>query len=211
MYAASEKKRHQVANLAWCALIALHMARKHRLTEQDKHDFLVNWLKKAYADISIHTEVKEDIGWFLQQAAVHGKKAYLVRKLTYVWHMTTGQMIDNADMLKLTRAINFAQSLGWRYRLQEETNLFNCHNTELSVTNIIIIFRLSLDDAFNSYGKQVRPVKACIKGNINSMKEILRGFQWDIMTDTSGNFLRSSDEYDLVTTDKAGKSGARST
>ncbi|MCI1029607.1 DUF2913 family protein [Pantoea dispersa] len=209
MYAAPEKKRHQVAHLAWCALVALHIERQNGLPEQDEHDFLVAWLKAAHEAVSIHPDVKEDIGWLLQQADMHGKKAFLIRKITYVWHMTTGQMIDNADMLNLTRAINFARSLSWGYQIQEDTGLFSNRPAELSTENTIVISRLSLDDAFNSYGQQVRPVKACIRGSISGLEKILRSFQWDIVKSPSSGLLIPSDEYHLMATDKSRRSVIR--
>ena len=127
----------------------------------------------------------------LEQAALQGEYTCLIRKLTALWHMATGQITENVDMLNMTRAVRLARSLDWRYWLGDEHAMLAPADDLHRDGNVLTLSHASLDAAFNAYGNQIGPIKVSVKGNLPGPAMILKKFQWDIIVKSSSAFTLS--------------------
>lgn len=80
-------KNEKTAHLAWCAMIALHLARQEGRvrSEQQENLFLTRWFADAERQRRFSRDVATDIHWMLQQGRSLGVRAQLPRKLDYLW------------------------------------------------------------------------------------------------------------------------------
>ncbi|WP_370605663.1 hypothetical protein [Citrobacter braakii] len=92
-------KNEKTAHLVWCALIALHPGRQEGRvrSEQQENLFLVRWM--------------------LRQGRSLGVRAQLAKKLDYIWRSTTGNIMAQTDLFRLTWGLETARSQQWVYHL----------------------------------------------------------------------------------------------
>lgn len=105
----SEKsKNEKTAHLVWCAMIALRLARLQ--SEQQENLFLVRWFADAERQRRFSRDVATDIRWMLQQGRSLGVRAQLARKLDYIWRSTTGNIMEQTELFRLTWGLETAKS-----------------------------------------------------------------------------------------------------
>lgn len=77
----------KTGHLAWCALVALALARQEQgeLSPAQENLFLTRWLAAALKQRRFSRDVAQDIGWLLNQGRLLGVRAKLADKLGYVW------------------------------------------------------------------------------------------------------------------------------
>ncbi|EMO8817710.1 TPA: DUF2913 family protein [Klebsiella pneumoniae] len=111
----TEKSGH----LAWCALMALALARQNGgvLSPAQENLFLTRWLATALKQRRFSRDVSPDIEWLLKQARQRGVNARLASNLNYLWHSCTGELSEQNDLFRLTHALETAKDMCWNYRL----------------------------------------------------------------------------------------------
>ncbi|ECK6537230.1 DUF2913 family protein [Salmonella enterica] len=105
--------------MAWCALVALALARQDGGVRSPAQEnlFLTRWLATALKQRRFSRDVTPDIEWLLKQGRQLGVSAKLVSKLNYLWRSCTGELSEQNDLFRLTYALETAKDMHWQYRL----------------------------------------------------------------------------------------------
>lgn len=98
-------------HLAWCALVALALARQNGdvLSPAQENLFLTRWLATALKQRRFSRDVAPDIEWLLKQGRQLGVSAKLASKLNYLWRSCTGELSEQNDLFRLTYALETAK------------------------------------------------------------------------------------------------------
>lgn len=112
-------KNEKTAPLVWCALIALRLARQDSRvrSEQQENLFLVRWFADAERQRRFPRDVATDIRWIQQQGRSLGVRAQLAKKLDYIWRSTTGDIMAQTELFRLTWGLETAHSQQWVYHV----------------------------------------------------------------------------------------------
>lgn len=86
----SQTLTKKAGHLAWCALMALHLAEREGTVRSDmqKNLFLIRWLATAQKQRRFPREVAPDIDWLLRQGRTLGIRAKLPQKLDYLYRQS---------------------------------------------------------------------------------------------------------------------------
>lgn len=88
------EKHGKTSHLAWCALIALHNARKDGLIQSESQEnlFITRWFVRTKNQRRFSHDVATDIDWILDQGRRLGVPVRLRHKLDYLWCSCTGAL-----------------------------------------------------------------------------------------------------------------------
>ncbi|EIW3594533.1 DUF2913 family protein [Salmonella enterica] len=173
----TEKSGH----LAWCALVALALARQDSgvLSPAQENLFLTRWLATALKQRRFSREVTPDIEWLLKQGRQMGVSAKLASKLDYLWRSCTGELSEQNDLFRLTYALETAKDMHWQYRLLNDREWSGRNAVALSAgVNGIYLSRANLDAAFDDNGRQINPLMARLTGSIAGMMKVFDRCGW---------------------------------
>ncbi|EID6352277.1 DUF2913 family protein [Salmonella enterica] len=173
----TEKSGH----LAWCALVALALARQNGdvLSAAQENLFLTRWLATALKQRRFSRDVAPDIEWLLKQGRQLGVSAKLVSKLNYLWRSCTGELTEQNDLFRLTYALETAKDMHWNYRLLSDREWSDRNAVALSAgVNGIYLSRANLDAAFDDNGRQINPLMARLTGSIAGMMKVFERCGW---------------------------------
>lgn len=171
----------KTGHLAWCALIALQLAKSdgQAQSESQENIFLIRWLSTALKQHRFPREVAPDIGWLLKQGRTLGTRAKMRQKIDYLWRSCSGVLKEQSDLFRLTYALETAQEHHWLYHVLIEKEWTGRHAvTMTNGINAICISRTSLDAAFDENGWQIQPLKAKITGEISALNALLESCDW---------------------------------
>ncbi|WP_353655848.1 DUF2913 family protein [Erwinia sp. S59] len=89
-----------VEHLAWCGLVALHMARRAGAVNSPAQEnlFLCRWLATAEKRRLFRRELANDIRWLLKEGREKGMRADLPGKLEYLWRASSGDLLAQNDL-----------------------------------------------------------------------------------------------------------------
>jgi hypothetical protein len=155
----TEKSGH----LAWCALVALALARQNgdALSPAQENLFLIRQL---------------------------GVSAKLASKLNYLWRSCTGELSEQNDLFRLTYALETAKDMSWNYRLLNDREWSGRYAVALNAgVNGIYLSRTNLDAAFDDGGRQINPLLTRLTGNVAGVVKLFNrcGWQADSVQDTT--------------------------
>jgi hypothetical protein len=173
----TEKSGH----LAWCALVALALARQSGdvLSSAQENLFLTRWLATALKQRRFPREINQDIEWLLKQGRLLGVSAKLASKLNYLWHSCTGELSEQNDLFRLTYALETAKDMHWNYRLLSDREWTGRYAVVLSAgVNGIYLSRTNLDVAFDDSGQQINPLTARLTGNVPGVVKLFNRCGW---------------------------------
>ncbi|MGE0973218.1 DUF2913 family protein (plasmid) [Klebsiella sp. WOUb02] len=176
----------QSGHLAWCALVALGMARQDgTLTSPaQEHLFLTRWLATALKQRRFSHDVTPDIEWLLKQGHLHGVRAKLPGKLDYLWRSCTGELTEQNDLFRLTYAVETAKEMQWQYRVLSDREWSGRHALPLSeAVNGVYLLCTNLDAAFDEDGNQTGPLMARITGSVEGMVALLSSCGWQAVAE----------------------------
>lgn len=182
----TEKSGH----LAWCALVALALARQNGdvLSPAQENLFLTRWLATALKQRRFSRDVAPDIEWLLKQGRQLGVSAKLASKLNYLWRSCTGELSEQNDLFRLTYALETAKDMSWNYRLLSDREWSGRYAVSLNAgVNGIYLSRTNLDAAFDDNGQQVKPLIARLTGNVAGVEKLFDRCGWkaESCSDTS--------------------------
>lgn len=183
----TEKSGH----LAWCALIALALARKDGTERSAAQEnlFLTQWLASAQKQRRFSRDVAPDIAWLLKQGRQYGVKALLAGKLDYLWQSCSGTLTEQNALSRLTFAVEAAKDMGWTYRLLSDREWSGRYAKNLnSSVNGICISQTSLAAAFDAEGRQVKPLMARLTGSVTGLKQLFDRCGWKVVADRNDDF-----------------------
>ncbi|EAR6355478.1 DUF2913 family protein [Salmonella enterica] len=167
--------------MAWCALVALALARQDSgvLSPAQENLFLTRWLATALKQRRFSREVTQDIEWLLKQGRQMGVSAKLAGKLDYLWRACTGELSEQNDLFRLTYALETAKDMNWSYRLLSDHEWSGRYALALNAgVNGIYLSRASLDVAFDDSGRQINPLTARLTGNVAGVMKLFNRCGW---------------------------------
>ncbi|HBR1414081.1 TPA: DUF2913 family protein [Klebsiella pneumoniae] len=173
----TEKSGH----LAWCALVALALARQNGdvLSPVQENLFLTRWLATALKQRRFSRDVAPDIEWLLKQGRQLGVNAKLAGKLDYLWRSCTGELSEQNDLFRLTHALETAKDMCWNYRLLSDREWSGRNAVPLNAgANGIYLSRTSLEAAFDDNGRQINPLKVLLTGNVAEVVKLFNSSDW---------------------------------
>ncbi|WP_320729472.1 MULTISPECIES: DUF2913 family protein [Enterobacter] len=168
-------------HLAWCALVALALARQDGgvLSPAQENLFLTRWLATALKQRRFSRDVTPDIEWLLKQGRQLGISAKLASKLNYLWRSCTGELSEQNDLFRLTYALETAKDMHWNYRLLSDREWSGRNSVALSAgVNVIYLSRDNLDVAFDDSGRQIYPLTARLTGNVAGVIKLFNRCDW---------------------------------
>lgn len=181
-----EKSGH----LAWCALVALELARKNGEVQSPAQEnlFITRWMATALKQRRFSRDVAPDIEWLLKQGRQLGVNSNLASKLNYLWRSCTGVLSEQNDLFRLTFALETAKDMHWIYRLLSDREWSGRNAVTLNGgVNGIYLSRTSLDVAFDDDGRQVKPLLARVTGSVASVEKVLLRSDWLLKADDNSS------------------------
>lgn len=173
--------RDKTGHLAWCALVALQLARQDGMisSESQENLFIMRWFALAKKQRRFSRDLATDIDWILNQRRSLGIRARLKHKLDYIWRSCIDELLEQNEMFRLTYAMELAMEHAWVYQVLSDRDWSGRHriHTPASV-NSICLLKSALDIAFNQDGEQVLPVPARISGQFEALNELLKSCGW---------------------------------
>lgn len=182
----------QSGHLAWCALVALALARQdHKVHSQTQENmFLTRWLATALKQQRFPREVAPDIQWLLRQGRKQGISAKLACKLNYFWRSCTGELSQQNDLFRLTFALETAKDMHWNYQLLSDREWTGRDVIGADAnTNNIFLSRTNLSAAFDSNGCQVAKLTARLTGKISDAIALFNRCGWQAEPDAGVTML----------------------
>jgi hypothetical protein len=167
--------------MAWCALVALALARQESvvLSPAQENLFLTRWLATAMKQRRFSRDVNRDIEWLLKQGRQLGVSAKLVSKLNYLWRSCTGELSEQNDLFRLTYALETAKNMNWNYRLLSDREWSGRYAVVLNAgVNGIYLSRTNLDVVFDDNGQQINPLTARLTGNVAGVMKLFTRCGW---------------------------------
>jgi hypothetical protein len=174
------------AHLAWCALVALALARQNGdvVSPVQENIFLTRWLATALRQRRFSRDVAPDIEWLLKQGRQLGVNAQLASKLNYLWHSCTGELSKQNDLFRLNHALETAKAMSWNYRVLSDREWSGRNAVALNASvNGIYLSRSSLDAAFDDDGLQINPLIALLTGNVPGLVKLFIRSDWQVLPD----------------------------
>lgn len=180
------RNRDKIAHLAWCALVALQLARQDGLisSESQENLFITRWFALAKKQRRFSRDLATDIDWILNQGRSLGMRARLRQKLDYIWRSCNGELLEQNEMFRLTYAMELLMEHAWVYQALSDRDWSDRHRIQTSASvNSICLLKSALDIAFNDEGKQILPVPARISGQVEALNELLKSCGWIALHD----------------------------
>ncbi|STA76169.1 Protein of uncharacterised function (DUF2913) [Citrobacter freundii] len=185
-------KSEKTAHLAWCALIALHLARQDGLVQSELQEdlFLIRWLAAAERQRRFPRDVATDIHWLLQQGRSPGVRAQMAMKLDYIWRSNTGNIMEQTELFRLTWGLEIARSQLWVYHVLSDPDWLRLGRQGIN-PDICAVYipRSALENAFSDNGKQRAPVPARITGDLSALGMLLMTCGWQIQLSPEAGVL----------------------
>ena len=170
-----------VSHLAWCGLIALHIARRDGIATSPAQDnlFLTRWLATAEKQRRFPRELAGDIRWLLKEGREKGLRADLSGKLAYLWRAGNGNLLAQNDLFRLQHALHAVKLTGWIYMVLAGSEWSGRHQVRLSPSvSGIYLSRSALDNGFDEHGRQRIPLHARITGDLGALDKLLQRSGW---------------------------------
>lgn len=170
-----------VGHLAWCGLIALHMARQDGQagTPAQETLFLTRWLAVAEKQRRFSKELAPEIRWLLREGREKGIRADLPGKLEYLWLTGSDALLTQNDLSRLQHALQALQMAGWVYRLLDEGQWQGRKALRLNPSvSGLYLHKDSLHAGFNPAGLQTAPLPARITGDLSALDSLLQRSGW---------------------------------
>lgn len=173
----TEKSGH----LAWCALVALSLAKQDGSIQSTAQEnlFLIRWLSTALKQRRFPRDVNPDIEWLMRQGRQLGVNAKLAGKLGYLWQSCTGELSEQNDLFRLTYALETAKEMYWNCRILSDREWSGRYAVVLNVgVNGIYLSRSNLGAVFNNDGQQINPLMAHLTGNVAGVRKLFNRCGW---------------------------------
>lgn len=170
-----------VGHLAWCGLIALHMARQDGQagTPAQETLFLTRWLAIAEKQRRFSKELAPEIRWLLRDGREKGIRADLPVKLEYLWLTGGDALLTQNDLSRLQHVLQALQMAGWVDRLPDEGQWQGRKALRLNPSvSGLYLHKDSLNAGFNPAGLQTAPLPARITGDLDALDSLLQRSGW---------------------------------
>lgn len=185
-------KNENTAHLVWCALIALHLARQDGRVQSEQHEnlFLTRWFADAERQRRFSRETATDIRWMRQQGRTLGVRAQLAKKLDYIWRSTTGNILEQTELFRLTWGLETALNHQWVYHILSDPEWLRLRNLRINPDICAVYIPKSvLEKAFSPAGCQTAPVPVRLTGNTEGFRQLMASCGWRIQSSPEPDVL----------------------
>ena len=170
-----------VDHLAWCALIALNMARKSGVVSSPAQEnlFLCRWLANAEKKRLFRRELAGDIRWLLKEGREKGLQANLPGKLEYLWQASSGNLLAQNDMFRLQHIMHAITLTNINYAVLSESEWEGRHAVKLSPIELGLFIRKNdLETSFDENGRQIQQLTVRITADLPAIDMLLSRAGW---------------------------------
>ncbi|WP_392435807.1 DUF2913 family protein (plasmid) [Yersinia sp. HM-2024] len=195
----------ELSHLAFCALIALHLAHKEGKVSAPTAEnlFLVRWLSLAQKQKRFSKRVAIDIQWLLDKGRQQGLTGKLKQHLEYLWRSCTGALDKQSDLFRLTYATECLKEKGWDNAVMNKKEWHSEEIDELPPgTSGFYVEKEKLNAGFSVGGKQLQPVPFRVSGNLDEFIEVLAQYALIVNVKTS---TPTYTQVELISTHDAGE------
>ncbi|APG19817.1 hypothetical protein A3780_20450 [Kosakonia radicincitans] len=184
----------KIAHMAWCALIALHMARREKTVpgKAGETQFLIRWLSEAHRRRIFPREVADDIAWLLSEGRRHGIHAQLRKRLECLWQIFTGGLAAQSDQYRYEWMTEVMKQSGWQYRVLNEQEWREAPHFPGGRENGVAVCFQVLMGCFDAQGRQVSSLEIRIHGDRTSFLNLLKDAHWFVLTQGDRWFLSAT-------------------
>lgn len=163
-----------LARFAWCALVALRLAQQEgrALSELQQHLFLMQWLATAQKQKRFPKAIASDLIWLLDQGKKFGFAAKLNQKLEYLYRSTSGVLVQQSDLFRLTYCIDTLKTMGWSHKLVTQKAL-DQGLTERTSANTLYVAKASLENSYSDAGELLAPISLHFAGDTRGVPAFL--------------------------------------
>lgn len=172
-----------LSHLAFCALVALGIARKDgiALTPLAENLFLIRWLATAQKQKRFPKCVAIDITFLLEQGRKKSSTSKLRDKLEYLWQSCTKPLSIQSDLFRLTYATEKLKEQGWENFIIDSNAWRDERFPKSSTKNAFCIEENTLHIAYSDEGRLIIPLKMRVIGEVDYLLTLL--FQSFITTE----------------------------
>ena len=165
-----------LARFAWCALIAVQLARIDGQASSPfaVHTFLLRWLSTAQKQKRFPRTVAFDINSLLELGRRKGPGANLHDRLEYLWNSCSAPLSTQSDLFRLTWAIEKLKSQGWCNAVVNDSEwnapgLLDEYRTE----SALLVRKSLLTQQFTDDGTLEGDIPFLLNGDVASFTAIL--------------------------------------
>ncbi len=166
-----QETTNDLSHLAFCALVALHLARQDGIASSPYAEnlFLVRWLAQAQKQKRFPRSVAIDIGYLLEKGRQQGPASKLKQRLEYLWQSCTGEVTEQSDLFRLTFATENLKDLGWHNQLMSDRDwrAGRFSASELN-HNGFYVEKTALNAAYTEKGRQIKSVEFRVIGQVDT-------------------------------------------
>ncbi|HDL6964615.1 TPA: DUF2913 family protein [Yersinia enterocolitica] len=170
-----ENTTSALSHLAFCALVALGIARQDGMTGTPYAEnlFLIRWLATAQKQKRFPKSIAIDITWLLERGRKHGAAGKLRQNLEYLWRSCSDNMAAQSDLFRLTYATETLKDQGWdNYVMDSREWKFGTVPTPTQ-DNGFYVEKAALNAAFTSDGRHLHPVPFRIIGDTMTFIQVM--------------------------------------
>lgn len=111
----AKEPRPNLTHLAWCALIAVRLARQEGKASSPlkEHLFIMQWLTTAQKRHLFPKDVAPDIAWLLNEGKRYGFGASLCSKIDYIHRSGSRELACQSVLFRLTFFVDTLKTMGW--------------------------------------------------------------------------------------------------
>lgn len=178
----------ELSHLAFCALVALHLAYKEGKVSVPSAEnlFLIRWLSLAQKQKRFSKRVAIDIKWLLEKGRQQGFTGKLKQHLEYLWRSCTGALDKQSDLFRLTYATECLKDKGWDNAVMS-TKEWQSDDIDKPSTCVsgFYVEKHELNAGFSVEGKQLKPVQFRVTGEIDEFIAVLAQYSLSVKVLTS--------------------------
>ncbi len=158
-----------LSNLAFCALVALGIARNDGVahTPLTEHLFMVRWLATAQKQKRFPKCVAVDIAFLLKQGRKNGPASKLREKLQYLWQSCATPLITQSDLFRLTYVTEKLKEQGWKNFTLDSKSWKDERFPASCPPNGFYIEESALHAAYSDDGRLISPLYLRIVGDVD--------------------------------------------
>ncbi|MFV1478632.1 DUF2913 family protein [Serratia marcescens] len=164
-----------LSNLAFCALVALGIARQDGSAGNPlaEHLFLVRWLATAQKQKRFPKCVAIDIAYLLEQGRQKGPASKLHEKLQSLWQSCTAPLTMQSDLFRLTYVTEKLREQGWKNFTLDSKSWKNERFPASCPPNGFYTEESALHAAYSDDGRLISPLVLRIVGDVDLLLALM--------------------------------------
>lgn len=164
----------ELSHLAWCALVAVHLAQQEGKAQSplQQHLFLMQWLTTAQKRHLLPKNVAPDIAWLLAQGKKNGFSANLLKKIDYIYRSSVGELANQSVLFRFTYFIETLKTMGWLDFLvspKDWENGWKCSE----IASAVYTPKAQLHPSFDDTGALIKPLPIRFTGDISGVYALM--------------------------------------